>query len=879
MLISRIAASVIQDEEIPQSDLKPVNQRVGSLSNLWLSKQRGIQEAFQRGEFNPEFECVLLSPSEYGRAKSTAIILEGGQLQFYIKARGPYNSISVMLRNSIVVAHLRTCLIQVSTDSQILVFSVPDLVFENVCASLFSWSQLRTAGIAAKYWIPPSPRPESTGSSYLLEGKISAQFTNYHSDNPEWAPYDASLSMDGQLVLRNGEDVVYKVSVGTMRNTQIKMMHPSVVGSSTILMLFPDYGGPNTVYLLLDNSTDYATWVATLKALSQQEVAAPLVRDPAQCIRWYDTLLVKIGSCENESDVDEQNEDGTTRRESLANTYVEICLRCWAFGRTIENIDKEAANWGQTFDISDPEFDQSGFSTVELKLRRIQYHPEIIGMQEGVTLGSIELTQWDSNKGWQWLHVTGTPFKINIDVQPTRISVLDACYYQELARKFENIDLQAPARILNAYPSLMTKLFPIFTKMYLAQGDHLEWVLNLATQEIDKMNFDSDVLFRGTSLFTKSMEFLLQQHGGVILENTVGRFIRKLKKNVEAASMTTGDSGLELDPSRISGNANVERAQINMQYYLHYLWTLIRNEGVPPQAKTVFRHMESLLSKRGLPEEKISKVMNRTLSAFLFLRFYVPALINPQLYDLVSQNVEKSFRRTLVLVAKILQGFANRVRFGSKEIWLVPMNKFIDENEPDLVTWYLNIYNGNGAVNTSQSGGIRRVNNLSLEIEEPGPKQISLNTFMSQTLTIPDLIDKWAIYSQLVNVINTDCAPDTSKADDPLVQEIIQDSGDIAQKEREITGFLEEPDMYEDSCAGPPPALCFNKESYLLGLSPDDLEFEPEISKSSSFSESITKMSWLSKPRSLDSDNSLDEVKSKTGSVKKKLMAKFGLSR
>ena len=233
----------------------------------------------------------------------------------------------------------------------------------------------------------------------------------------------------------------------------------------------------------------------------------------------------------------------------------------------------------------------------------------------------------------------------------------------------------------------------------------------------------------------------------------------------------------------------------------------------------------------------------------------------------------------MVLVAKILQGFANRVRFGSKEIWLVPMNKFIDENEPDLVTWYLNIYNGNGAVNTSQSGGIRRVNNLSLEIEEPGPKQISLNTFMSQTLTIPDLIDKWAIYSQLVNVINTDCAPDTSKADDPLVQEIIQDSGDIAQKEREITGFLEEPDMYEDSCAGPPPALCFNKESYLLGLSPDDLEFEPEISKSSSFSESITKMSWLSKPRSLDSDNSLDEVKSKTGSVKKKLMAKFGLSR
>lgn len=48
-------------------------------------------------------------------------------------------------------------------------------------------------------------------------------------------------------------------------------------------------------------------------------------------------------------------------------------------------------------------------------------------------------------------------------------------------------------------------------------------------------------------------------------------------------------------------------------------------------------------------------------------------------------------RRTLVLVAKVLQNLANGVMFGGKEEFMIPMNKFIEGNTENLRDYFENM--------------------------------------------------------------------------------------------------------------------------------------------------------------------------------------------
>lgn len=68
------------------------------------------------------------------------------------------------------------------------------------------------------------------------------------------------------------------------------------------------------------------------------------------------------------------------------------------------------------------------------------------------------------------------------------------------------------------------------------------------------------------------------------------------------------------------------------------------------------------------------------MSAFIFLRFFVPAVLNPRLFFIVSNPPDAKSQRTLTLIAKTLQGLANFSSFGQKEPWMLPMNSFVQDN-------------------------------------------------------------------------------------------------------------------------------------------------------------------------------------------------------
>lgn len=72
------------------------------------------------------------------------------------------------------------------------------------------------------------------------------------------------------------------------------------------------------------------------------------------------------------------------------------------------------------------------------------------------------------------------------------------------------------------------------------------------------------------------------------------------------------------------------------------------------------------------PEAKYTAV-----GAFIFLRFFCPAIVAPDVEGLVSTAPTKEMRRGLLLIAKVIQNLANNVLFGVKEPYMFQLNDFL----------------------------------------------------------------------------------------------------------------------------------------------------------------------------------------------------------
>lgn len=106
--------------------------------------------------------------------------------------------------------------------------------------------------------------------------------------------------------------------------------------------------------------------------------------------------------------------------------------------------------------------------------------------------------------------------------------------------------------------------------------------------------------------------------------------------------------------------------------------------------RLLFRHIRSCAEDRY--GDWIRTVSYSSVSGFLFLRFFCPAILNPKLFGLMKgissskpsqgsllkmlEDHPRSNRstRALLLITKSLQGLANMTNFGSKEPWMEPMN-------------------------------------------------------------------------------------------------------------------------------------------------------------------------------------------------------------
>ncbi|KAJ5086854.1 Ras GTPase-activating protein [Penicillium alfredii] len=261
--------------------------------------------------------------------------------------------------------------------------------------------------------------------------------------------------------------------------------------------------------------------------------------------------------------------------------------------------------------------------------------------------------------------------------------------------------------------SELTQLSEMLLNIYQVSGQTVEWISALVEDEIDGLHKEStanrlryttrihsndsresaqdrevlvrdmgrtatveaNLLFRGNSLLTKALDLHMRRLGKEYLEETIGERLRDIDES---------DPECEVDPARVPRTEDLDRNWRNLIALTTSVWKSIAasSSRCPPELRLIFRHVRACAEDRY--GDFLRTVTYSSVSGFLFLRFFCPAILNPKLFGLLKDHPRPRAQRTLTLIAKALQGLANMTTFGNKEPWMEPMNKFLVGNRSDF---------------------------------------------------------------------------------------------------------------------------------------------------------------------------------------------------
>ncbi|CDK29939.1 unnamed protein product [Kuraishia capsulata CBS 1993] len=246
-----------------------------------------------------------------------------------------------------------------------------------------------------------------------------------------------------------------------------------------------------------------------------------------------------------------------------------------------------------------------------------------------------------------------------------------------------------------------------------------------------------NTVFRGNSALTKCLEMYFLRVGHEYLEKVIGPFVQRISdKNIDC----------EVDPRAGGGDAVAKTNLGHLTDYVNELWELMYSttNDLPRQIKDQLTFLRKDVENSVEPDD-IKTPLN-ALSAFIFLRFMCPALLNPKLFFLAKEHQTGRTQRTLMLVAKILMMMANRGKFSEyKEPYMVGLNTFLEEHDQMVIDYFDKLTGRKMDFSERILDMSDVVSRLSVEV----PPAI-----LSELPTNPYLIDKYHSLVQLIHCLN-----------------------------------------------------------------------------------------------------------------------------
>lgn len=134
----------------------------------------------------------------------------------------------------------------------------------------------------------------------------------------------------------------------------------------------------------------------------------------------------------------------------------------------------------------------------------------------------------------------------------------------------------------------------------------------------------------------------------------------------------------ELDSTKVGPGEDVSRNKQNVVNATElFLNAICVSANEAPRAFREVCHCILTSVKERYPEAKYT-----ALGAFIFLRFFCPAIVSPESEGLIKPNVmiSRDMKRGHLIITKVIQNLANNVLFGAKETYMIVLNDFLTGN-------------------------------------------------------------------------------------------------------------------------------------------------------------------------------------------------------
>lgn len=415
---------------------------------------------------------------------------------------------------------------------------------------------------------------------------------------------------------------------------------------------------------------------------------------------------------------------------AVGNYLAEIILDGEVRARTATKMGTRNPFWREDCEFVDL---PASLPYLSVLLKRVDGSPESFSHQLQATLGlakagnltevlcgsvDIPLHQLDSGKDHeQWLQIYDDKQQsigsMLVKVHHEELVVLLQHNYQPLSELLHRFSSGLTALITEALPGSLRRVAEIFVNIFQVSGSVNEWIMNMVEDEIDgignqtalrkprfsgrltsndsiestsdreqivrdlgkSLQGEANLLFRGNSLLTQALEFHMRRLGREYLRETLADKIHEINER---------DVSCEVDPSKVRNGEDLQQHWDQLMQLTSEIWDCIISSAnrLPPELRHILKYIRAVAEDRY--GDFLRTVTYTSVSGFLFLRFFCPAILNPKLFGLLRDHPRPRAQRTLTLIAKSLQALANLTTIGKKETWMEPMNRFLSAQRQPL---------------------------------------------------------------------------------------------------------------------------------------------------------------------------------------------------
>ncbi|ORY65729.1 hypothetical protein LY90DRAFT_700708 [Neocallimastix californiae] len=122
-------------------------------------------------------------------------------------------------------------------------------------------------------------------------------------------------------------------------------------------------------------------------------------------------------------------------------------------------------------------------------------------------------------------------------------------------------------------------------------------------------------------------------------------------------------------------------------------------QSLPKDWRMIFSFIQKKVIEK-FPTEYNARLTS--IAGFIFLRFFAPAILGPKLFGLIRTYVNERSTRTFTLLAKVIQTLANLSDFNEKELYMCPLNDYINAKLPAMKKYLNDICNEDVESNYSE---------------------------------------------------------------------------------------------------------------------------------------------------------------------------------